>query len=205
MVPTTLLAQVDSSVGGKVGINHPNAKNIIGAFHQPVGVWIDTNSLSTLPDRELRCGLAEVVKYGVILDAEFFATLEQIAEDILGRDHGALKRIILRCCEIKASVVAADEREETGMRAMLNFGHTIGHAIEATAGYDGALQARRGGRRGHGRRVPARGTPGLDQKRQCHRSSDPAARAIRLANRGPGARRRPFDRGYVPRQEKPQW
>jgi 3-dehydroquinate synthase len=137
MVPTTLLAQVDSSVGGKVGINHPNAKNIIGAFHQPVGVWIDTNSLCTLPTRELRCGLAEVVKYGVILDAEFFATLELIAEDILRREHEALERIILRCCEIKASVVAADEREETGMRAMLNFGHTIGHAIEATAGYDG--------------------------------------------------------------------
>ena len=137
MVPTTLLAQVDSSVGGKVGINHPHAKNIIGAFHQPVGVWIDTNSLSTLPTRELRCGLAEVVKYGVILDAEFFATLELIAEDILRREHEALERIILRCCEIKASVVAADEREETGLRAMLNFGHTVGHAIEATAGYDG--------------------------------------------------------------------
>jgi 3-dehydroquinate synthase len=137
MAPTTLLAQVDSSVGGKVGINHPDAKNIIGAFHQPAGVWIDTKSLSTLPIRELRCGLAEVVKYGVILDAEFFATLEQIADDILRREHGALEQIILRCCEIKALVVAADEREETGLRATLNFGHTIGHAIEATAGYDG--------------------------------------------------------------------
>jgi 3-dehydroquinate synthase len=137
MVPTTLLAQVDSSVGGKVGINHPGAKNIIGAFHQPVGVWIDTQSLSTLPRRELQCGLAEVIKYGVILDAEFFATLEQIAEDILRREQGALERIILRCCEIKSLVVAADEREETGLRAALNFGHTIGHAIEAIAGYDG--------------------------------------------------------------------
>jgi 3-dehydroquinate synthase len=137
MVPTTLLAQVDSSVGGKVGINHPDAKNIIGAFHQPVGVWIETASLSTLPVRELRCGIAEVVKYGVILDAEFFATLERIAENILRREHGALERIILRSCQIKALVVAQDEREETGLRAMLNFGHTIGHAIEATAGYDG--------------------------------------------------------------------
>ncbi|HEX3448770.1 MAG TPA: 3-dehydroquinate synthase, partial [Isosphaeraceae bacterium] len=137
MVPTTLLAQVDSSVGGKVGINHPDAKNIIGAFHQPAGVWIDIKSLSTLPTRELRCGLAEVVKYGVILDAEFFVTLEQIAEDILRREHGALERVILRCCQLKAEVVTQDEREETGLRAMLNFGHTVGHAIEATAGYDG--------------------------------------------------------------------
>jgi 3-dehydroquinate synthase len=137
MIPTTLLAQVDSSVGGKVGVNHPGAKNIIGAFHQPAGVWIDTQYLSNLPTRELRCGLAEVVKYGVILDAEFFANLEQIAEDVLRREHGALARIIMRCCEIKALVVAADEREETGLRAMLNFGHTIGHAIEAVAGYDG--------------------------------------------------------------------
>jgi 3-dehydroquinate synthase len=137
MVPTTLLAQVDSSVGGKVGINHPDAKNIIGAFHQPAGVWIDTKSLSTLPTRELRCGLAEAVKYGVILDAEFFAILEQIAEDILRREHGALERVILRCCQLKAEVVTQDEREETGLRAMLNFGHTVGHAIEATAGYDG--------------------------------------------------------------------
>jgi len=137
MVPTTLLAQVDSSVGGKVGINHPDAKNIIGAFHQPAGVWIETNSLGTLPLRELRCGLAEVVKYGMILDVEFFANLEHIAEDILRREHEALERIILRCCEIKALVVAADERDETGLRAMLNFGHTMGHAIEATAGYDG--------------------------------------------------------------------
>ena len=137
MIPTTLLAQVDSSVGGKVGVNHPGAKNMIGAFHQPAGVWIDTQYLGTLPARELRCGLAEVVKYGMIVDAHFFATLEQIAEDVLGREHGAFERIIARCCEIKAHVVAADEREETGLRAILNFGHTIGHAIEAVAGYDG--------------------------------------------------------------------
>ena len=204
MVPTTLLAQVDSSVGGKVGINHPDAKNIIGAFHQPAGVWIDTNSLSTLPTRELRCGLAEVVKYGVILDAEFFATLEQIAEDILRREHGALERIILRSCQMKAEVVAQDEREETGLRAMLNFGHTIGHAIEATAGYDGPYK--------HGEAVAVgmvaecRLAERLGWiEGRCHRPSGPAARAIRIADYGPGARRRPFDRGDVPRQEEPSW
>jgi 3-dehydroquinate synthase len=140
MVPTTLLAQVDSSVGGKVGVNHPGAKNIIGAFHQPVAVWIDTQTLHTLPDRELRCGLAEVVKYGVILDGAFFEELERRAEAILGRDDAALRRIVARSCELKASVVSRDEREETGLRAVLNFGHTIGHAIEAVAGYDGPYQ-----------------------------------------------------------------
>ena len=103
MVPTTLLAQVDSSVGGKVGINHPDAKNIIGAFHQPVGVWIDTETLETLPDRELRCGLAEVVKYGVILDAEFFGSLERDVETILDRDDRALRRIVARSCRLKAT------------------------------------------------------------------------------------------------------
>ncbi len=140
MVPTTLLAQVDSSVGGKVGINHPRAKNIIGSFHQPVGVWIDTDVLATLPDRELRCGLAEVVKYGVILDAGFFDFLEQNAGAILARDPGAIRHVIARSCELKAEVVSQDEREETGLRAVLNFGHTVGHAIEAVAGYGGAYQ-----------------------------------------------------------------
>jgi 3-dehydroquinate synthase len=138
MVPTTLLAQVDSSVGGKVGINHPGAKNKIGAFHQPVGVWVDIQNLQTLPDRELRCGLAEVVKYGVILDAEFFAALERDAGAILSRDDRCLQQIVIRSCQLKAGIVAQDEREETGVRAVLNFGHTIGHAIEAVAGYDGA-------------------------------------------------------------------
>ena len=140
MVPTTLLAQVDSSVGGKVGINHPDAKNIIGAFYQPAGVWIDTETLRTLPTRELRCGLAEVVKYGVILDAEFFASLERDVEAILSRDDRALRRIVVASCRLKAAVVTRDEREETGLRAVLNFGHTIGHAIEAVAGYDGPFQ-----------------------------------------------------------------
>jgi 3-dehydroquinate synthase len=140
MIPTTLLAQVDSSVGGKVGVNHPRAKNIIGAFHQPVGVWADTETLLTLPIRELRCGLAEVVKYGVILDAAFFRELEDDATRILDREAGALRRIVARCCRLKADVVVRDEREETGLRAVLNFGHTIGHAIEAVAGYDGPYQ-----------------------------------------------------------------
>jgi len=140
MVPTTLLAQVDSSVGGKVGINHPAVKNAIGAFHQPVGVWIDTETIGTLPVRELRCGLAEVVKYGVILDARFFATLERIAEDLLGRDDQALRCVVAESCRKKAGVVARDEREESGLRAILNFGHTVGHAIESVAGYGGRFQ-----------------------------------------------------------------
>ncbi len=140
MVPTTLLAQVDSSVGGKVGVNHPKAKNLIGAFHQPMGVWIDVETLQTLPVRELRCGLAEVVKYGVILDAAFFETLESRAESIVGDEPSEAVRLIARSCELKAEVVAKDEREETGLRAVLNFGHTIGHAIEAVAGYDGGFQ-----------------------------------------------------------------
>ena len=140
MVPTSLLAQVDSSVGGKVGVNHPKAKNIIGAFHQPAGVWIDTASLATLPLRELRCGLAEVVKYGVILDADFFAFLEESVDTILALDPAAIRQIIVRSCQLKADVVARDEREETGLRAVLNFGHTIGHAIEAVAGYGGAFR-----------------------------------------------------------------
>jgi 3-dehydroquinate synthase len=137
MVPTTLLAQVDSSVGGKVGINHPDAKNMIGAFHQPLGVWIDTAVLDALPLRELRCGLAEVVKYGMIMDAPFFAELEREAGAILARQPSALERIIARSCRLKAEVVAQDEREETGLRAVLNFGHTVGHAIETVAGYGG--------------------------------------------------------------------
>lgn len=140
MVPTSLLAQVDSSVGGKVGVNHPGAKNIIGAFHQPAGVWIDTESLATLPAREFRCGMAEVVKYGVILDPTFFEYLEGAAGAIEARDPAAIRRVIARSCELKADVVGRDEREETGLRAVLNFGHTIGHAVEAVSGYDGAYR-----------------------------------------------------------------
>lgn len=140
MVPTTLLAQVDSSVGGKVGVNHPRAKNIIGAFHQPIGVWIDTDTLYSLPDREYRSGLAEVIKYGVILDAEFFTYLEQHSEAILARAPQPLRHIVAHCCRLKADVVSKDEREESGLRAVLNFGHTIGHAIEAVSGYGASFR-----------------------------------------------------------------
>ncbi len=134
-VPTTLLAQVDSSVGGKVGVNLPGAKNMVGAFWQPLGVLIDTHTLDTLPDREYRAGLAEVVKYGVILDEAFFAWLEDHVDAINRRDRDALEHVIARCCQLKADVVQADERETTGLRAVLNYGHTFCHAIEATTGY----------------------------------------------------------------------
>ena len=140
MAPTTLLAQVDSSVGGKVAVNRPAAKNIVGAFHQPSGVWIDTGTLATLPPRELRCGMAEVVKYGVILDAAFFESVERDAGAILGLEPAAVRAVVARCCALKAEVVSLDEREETGLRAVLNFGHTIGHAVEAVAGYGGAYR-----------------------------------------------------------------
>jgi 3-dehydroquinate synthase len=135
MVPTTLLAMVDSSVGGKVGVNHPKAKNLIGAFHQPIGVWIDTATLETMPEREFKSGLAEVVKYGVILDAGFFANVESNADAILRRDPAIIRSIVARCCRLKADVVEQDEREETGLRAVLNYGHTFAHAFETAAGY----------------------------------------------------------------------
>jgi len=134
-VPTTLLAQVDSSVGGKVGINHPQGKNLIGAFHQPVGVLIDTSVLNTLPIRDYRSGLAEVVKYGVILDEQFFELLEQNVEAINRRDSAVLRTIVARSCRLKADVVERDEFERTGLRAILNYGHTFAHAYEALCGY----------------------------------------------------------------------
>jgi 3-dehydroquinate synthase len=134
-VPTTLLAQVDSSVGGKVGINLPRAKNMVGAFLQPVGVLIDTATLDTLDARQYRAGLGEVVKYGVILDAELFDYLEANAAGLAGRDHDVLGHVIARCCRLKADVVHQDEREESGLRAVLNYGHTFAHALEALAGY----------------------------------------------------------------------
>ena len=133
-VPTTLLAQVDSSVGGKTGINHPLGKNMIGAFWQPRAVLIDTAVLATLPDRELRAGVAEVIKYGAIRDAELFAWLESSMPALLAKDDAALVHAIHRSCAIKAAIVATDERE-SGERALLNFGHTFGHAIEAAQGY----------------------------------------------------------------------
>lgn len=134
-VPTTLLAQVDSSVGGKTGINHPLGKNLIGAFHQPSLVFADTSYLATLPPRDLRAGLAEVVKYGVIADEALLADIERDAEALVAGDPAALRPVVRRSCEIKAAIVAADERETTGARAVLNFGHTFGHALERLAGY----------------------------------------------------------------------
>jgi 3-dehydroquinate synthase len=133
-VPTTLLAQVDSSVGGKTGVNHPGGKNLIGAFHQPAAVFADTDALRTLPDRELRAGLAEVIKYGLIVNPEFFDWLEANATRLLARDTDALTHAIRRSCEIKAEIVARDERE-LGDRALLNLGHTFGHAIESATNY----------------------------------------------------------------------
>ena len=133
-VPTTLLAQVDSSVGGKTGINHPLGKNMIGAFYQPQAVLADTSTLDTLPLRELSAGLAEVIKHGAIIDADFFAWIESNIERLISKDSEAIAYAIQRSCEIKADVVRKDERE-SGLRAILNFGHTFGHAIEAGLGY----------------------------------------------------------------------
>ncbi len=132
--PTTLLAQVDSSVGGKTGVNHALGKNMIGAFHQPTAVLIDTDTLSSLPKREYQAGLAEVIKYGLICDADFFIWLEQNMPALMAREQAALQYAIARSCENKAEVVAADEREG-GIRAILNLGHTFGHAIETATEY----------------------------------------------------------------------
>jgi 3-dehydroquinate synthase len=133
-VPTTLLAQVDSSVGGKTAIDHPRGKNLIGAFYQPRLVLIDVETLSTLPEREFRAGLAEVVKYGAAIDRSFFEYLETHAESICAREPECLAYVIRRCCEIKAQIVECDEKE-SGLRAILNYGHTLGHAFETLAGY----------------------------------------------------------------------
>ncbi|MFM7396430.1 MAG: 3-dehydroquinate synthase [Gammaproteobacteria bacterium] len=133
-IPTTLLSQVDSSVGGKTGVNHPQGKNMIGAFHQPRTVIIDVATLNSLSLRELRAGLAEVVKYGLICDAEFFEWLESNAEKLMARDVESLAYAIHHSCKTKAGIVARDEREQ-GERALLNFGHTFGHAIESVTGY----------------------------------------------------------------------
>ena len=133
-VPTSLLAMVDSSVGGKTGINLPQGKNLVGAFHQPAAVFADLETLATLPEREYRSGLAEVIKYGIIEDAWFFSTLENQAEALKQRDMETLARVVSRCCEIKSEVVRFDEKE-CGVRAVLNFGHTFGHALETCSGY----------------------------------------------------------------------
>jgi 3-dehydroquinate synthase len=137
-MPTTLLAMVDSSVGGKTGVDLPAGKNLVGAFHQPRAVIVDTSTLATLPPREYAAGLAEVVKYGALGDADFFAWLEANADALIAHDDATLAETIARCCRQKAGVVARDERE-TGERALLNFGHTFGHAIEADAGYGAIL------------------------------------------------------------------
>lgn len=133
-VPTTLLAQVDSSVGGKTGVNHPLGKNMIGAFWQPSLVWMDMEVLRTLPERQLLAGLSEVIKYGVIWDRDFFDFLREACQNILSLDAQAIARVVQRSCHIKAEVVSQDEREG-GLRAILNFGHTVGHAIETLTGY----------------------------------------------------------------------
>jgi 3-dehydroquinate synthase len=137
-IPTTLLAQVDSSVGGKTGVNHALGKNMIGAFHQPLCVIADTQVLSSLPQRELRAGLAEVIKYGLLGDRDFFAWLEAQCTGLLAREPGLLSEAIRRSCEHKAAIVAQDEKE-AGVRALLNLGHTFGHAIETATGYSSWL------------------------------------------------------------------
>lgn len=136
MLPTTLLSQVDSSVGGKTGMDRPQGKNLVGTFWQPSAVLIDPATLGTLPDRELRAGLAEVVKTAAILDADLFARLERDAGALLGRDRAVLAQVVARCVRLKADVVEKDERETTGLRRILNFGHTVAHAVEQVTGYD---------------------------------------------------------------------
>ena len=133
-VPTTLLAQVDSSVGGKTGVDIPEGKNLVGAFYQPKAVFIDSQVLQDLPQSELLNGLAEVIKYGIIYDRDFFSFLEMSCKNILALDLQVLEDVIARCCKIKAAVVETDEKE-SDLRRILNFGHTIGHAVEAVSGY----------------------------------------------------------------------
>jgi 3-dehydroquinate synthase len=164
MVPTTLLAMVDSSVGGKVGINLPSGKNLVGSFHQPACVWIDTANLESLPEREYRSGLAEVVKYGMILDADFFQWMEANASAALNRDPAAIRHMVARSCRLKADVVEKDEREENGLRMALNYGHTFAHAFEAIGGYGSWLhgEAVAAGMVGESRLAEARGTIASD-------------------------------------------
>lgn len=135
-IPTSLLAMVDSSVGGKTGVDLPAGKNLVGAFWQPKTVLIDTETLNTLPEREVRCGLAEVVKYGMIMDNEFFRYLEDHIKEINNLDPGCFTEIIAKCCSLKAQIVIEDEREVSGLRAILNYGHTFAHAIEVIRGFE---------------------------------------------------------------------
>ena len=175
-IPTTLLAQVDSSVGGKTGINHPLGKNMIGAFYQPRAVIADTATLDTLPDRELSAGLAEVIKHGAILDAAFFDWIEANIGKLVARDHAALAHAIARSCEIKADVVARDEREG-GLRAVLNFGHTFGHAIEAGLGYGAWL---------HGEAVGCGMVMAADLSRRLNLIDDAAVDRVRALVKAAG-------------------
>jgi len=175
-IPTTLLAQVDSSVGGKTGINHPLGKNMIGAFYQPRAVIADTATLDTLPDRELSAGLAEVIKHGAILDAPFFDWIEANIGKLVARDHAALAHAIARSCEIKADVVARDEREG-GLRAVLNFGHTFGHAIEAGLGYGAWL---------HGEAVGCGMVMAADLSRRLNLIDDAAVERVRALVKAAG-------------------
>ncbi|MCS0616791.1 bifunctional shikimate kinase/3-dehydroquinate synthase AroKB [Massilia kyonggiensis] len=175
-IPTTLLAQVDSSVGGKTGINHPLGKNMIGAFYQPRAVIADTATLDTLPDRELSAGLAEVIKHGAILDAAFFDWIEANIGKLVARDHAALAHAIARSCEIKADVVARDEREG-GLRAVLNFGHTFGHAIEAGMGYGAWL---------HGEAVGCGMVMAADLSRRLNLIDDAAVDRVRALVKAAG-------------------
>lgn len=173
-VPTTLLAQVDSAVGGKTGVNHALGKNMIGAFYQPKCVLIDTNTLNTLPDIELSAGLAEIIKYGLIQDIEFLDWLEENIENLLNRDGSALAYAIERSCADKADIVALDETE-TGVRALLNFGHTFGHAIETGSGYGNWL---------HGEAVAAGMAMAADlSRRQGWLSEDDVSRVTTLLKR----------------------
>ncbi len=173
-IPTTLLAQVDSAVGGKTAVNHARGKNMIGAFYQPGAVVADTQTLDTLADRELRAGLAEVIKYGLIADVEFFAWLEAHIDELLQRDARSLAYAIERSCRNKSAIVAADEREQ-GRRAILNFGHTFGHAIENWAGYGAWL---------HGEAVAVGIQLAADlSKRLGHLSEDDCQRIASLIER----------------------
>ena len=198
-VPTTLLAQVDSSVGGKTAINHARGKNMIGAFHQPRAVIADVATLDTLPDRELRAGLAEVIKHGLALDAAFFdAGSSGTSRSCSRATARRLSYAVRRSCELKAAIVAADERE-SGARALLNFGHTFGHAIESGAGLR-HLAARRGGRRRHGHGERAVAAAGQHSESRRGAGARPAA-ARRAAGRRAGARPRAHARADGGRQE----
>ena len=168
-IPTTLLGLVDSSVGGKTAVNHSAGKNLIGAFHQPRAVIADVGVLATLPEREFRAGLAEVIKYGVIADAAFFGWLESHMDDLLNRDPASLVHAIRRSCEIKAQVVVDDEREQD-RRVILNFGHTFGHAIEAVTAYERFL---------HGEAVAAGMVMAMDLSVRLGRSNDEDAKRVR--------------------------